>query len=83
MYNVIDLYEIVPIGDGSHYMCKDEDGKYYRQHKAYDSTDQLAFYTEETAQKYIDKYLDSKLYKPEIFGRNVDYLSFKIITEVD
>ena len=82
MIECITLYEIVPIGDGMHYMCKNENGEYYRQTKAHDNTDQLAFYTEATAQQYIDKYLDPKLYKPEIFGRNVDYLSFDIITEV-
>jgi hypothetical protein len=83
MYNVVELYEIVPVGDGSHYMCRNEAGEYYRQHKAYHNKDQLAFYTEEIAQKYIDKYLDSELYKPEWFGYNLDYLFFEIITEVD
>ena len=83
MSEVVELYEIVPIGDGSHYICKNENGEYYRQPKSHDNADQLAFYTEATAQRYIDKYLDSKLYKPEFFGHNVDYLSFDIITEVD
>lgn len=83
MYNVIELYEIVPVGDGSHYICKNEYGEYYREHKAYHNKDQLAFDTAKTAQKYIDKYLDAKSYKPEIFGYNVDYLTFEVITEVD
>jgi hypothetical protein len=82
MNEVFILYEIVPIGDGSHYMCKNENGEYYREHKACNSKDQLVFSSKHMAQKYIDKYLNADHYVPEQFGYNIDYLLCKIITEV-
>ena len=83
MCNIITLYEIVPIGDGSHYLCQDSSGEYFTEHKAYTVKEQLAFYSEEMAQKYIDKYLDTSKYKPEIFGYNIDCMPFDIVDEVD
>lgn len=80
---VVTLFEIVPVGDGVHYMCKNNMGEYYREHKAYTVKEQLAFDTEVTAQKYIDKYLDTNLYKPEAFGYNLKYLPCKLITKVE
>lgn len=83
MGNIITLFGIVPIGDGSHYLCKDSSGEYFIEHKAYTVKEQLAFYSEETAQKYIDKYLDANKYKPEVFGHNIDYILFDIISVIE
>ena len=80
---VVTLFEIVPVNDGSHYMCKNSNGEYYQEHKAYTVKEQLAFDTEATAQKYIDKYLNADLYKPEMFGYNLKYLPCKLITKVE
>ena len=80
---VVTLFEIVPVGDGVHYMCKNSNGEYYREHKAYTVKEQLVFTTEAMAQKYIDKYLDADLYTPEAFGYNLKYLPCKLITKVE
>lgn len=82
MYDVIELYEIVPVGDGMHYICKNELGEHYREHKAYMVKEQLVFNTKATAQEYIKKYLDADYYIPEAFGYSVEHLPCAIITVV-
>ena len=60
-------YHIVPINDGYHYLCRNENG-YYLQHKAIDLEnlqDALCFTTEEAARMYIEAKLDTAKYKPE------------------
>jgi hypothetical protein len=83
MNDVTVFYEIVPKNDGSHYICRDENGNYYLKHKAEDTTNhQLAFDTPETAQAYIDKYLDPAQYHPEYFAYSLSLKPFDVITEV-
>jgi hypothetical protein len=81
--NVVLLFEIVPIGDGLHYMCKNDAGKYYKEHKGYTVKEMLAFDSESTAQKYIKKYMDTNLYKPEMFGYDIKCLPCIVITASD
>lgn len=82
MTEFINLFEIVPIGDGVHYLCQDSSGRYFTEHKANTVKEQLVFDLEVTAQKYIEKYLDANKYKPEFFGCNVKFLPNNIIREV-
>ena len=82
MTEFTNLFEIVPIGDGVHYLCKDSSGRYFTEHKANTIREQLVFDSEVTAQKYIEKYLDINKYKPELFGYNIKFLPSKIIREV-
>ena len=82
MAKLINLFEVVPIGDGMHYLCQDSSGRYFTEHKANTVKEQLVFDSEATAQKYIEKYLDVNKYKPELFGRNIKFLPSNIIREV-
>jgi hypothetical protein len=75
-----DFYNIVPISDGFHYLCKDADGNYFKHHKAEEEIrEHLIFKTSEAAQDYINRYLDPIKYKPEIFGYRVDYLVAEVL----
>ena len=80
---IVELFEIVPVGDGSHYLCKDNSGRYFTEHKAIDRSEQLVFDSETVAQSYINKYLDADKYVPELFGYDLDYLPADVITFVD
>lgn len=82
MSDVVKLYEIVPVGDGSHCICKNELGEHYRERKEYTTKEQLVFNTKATAQEYIKKYLDADYYIPEAFGYSVEHLPCAIITVV-
>ena len=83
MDKVIECFEIVPIGDGLHYLCRDGDGHYFHQHKAEsDTSDRLIFESEALAQDYIDRYLDGAKYRPEYVVYNAKYLPKNIIRKV-
>jgi hypothetical protein len=83
MNNIVILYEIVPVGDGLHYICKNNAGEYYKEHKGYTVKEMLVFDSESTAKKYINKHLDADLYKPEKFGYNIKHLPCEVITGND
>ena len=58
---LVERYQIVPKGDGYHYLCVDTDsGGYVLQHKAEDlpiGLMALQFKTKSMAERYIAKYL--------------------------
>jgi hypothetical protein len=81
--DITELFEIVPINDGLHYLCKDKSGQYFKRHKGESQTkEDLVFISKKVAQDYIDKYLDANKYIPEVFGYNIDYLVADLIEEV-
>ena len=67
----VELFRIVPVNDGFHYMCMNCFGQFYLAHKVDDPTSReaLIFETEELAQLFIDKHFEKdctiKIYKPE------------------
>lgn len=70
MENSKELWCIVPIGDGYHYVCETNDGKWFLQHKAQKfnpkSGKELVFKTESETQDYINCCLDASKFKPEL-----------------
>ena len=72
--SLIEMYHIVPVGDGFHILCCDDNGHYYLGEKAGDSRDdELLFYDAATAQEYIDRHLiDKDDYVPEILLMRAD-----------
>ena len=69
------LYDIVPIEDGYHYLGLDAEGNYILKSKTDPLEPTLIFKYELEAQKYINKYLDPKKYKPERVTLNEKYYS--------
>lgn len=63
------FYQIVPFGDGYHYMCRSDKGDIYIGSKNLDEKyfNKLIFNTINEAQDFIEKYLDKNKYVPEIF----------------
>ena len=83
MAKFIELFSIVPIGDGFHYLCRDDDGNYFQRRKIDHSiNERLIFESEVLAQNYIDKYLDAERYMSECILYREDYAPKNIIREV-
>lgn len=83
MCELIELFDIVPIDEGYHYLCQDEDGNYFEGNKAdSDTSARLVFESKSLAQEYIDKYLNPKKYEPEFIFYNSKYAPKNIIRNV-
>ena len=78
----ISLYGIILSNDRNYYVCKNDSGQYFIEHKGDNTNGKLVFYSGDVAQSYIDKYLDSNKFKPERYICNIDYLPDNIIKEV-
>lgn len=77
MNNLKELWHIVPVNDGYHYVCETNDGKHFLQPKAEnfirESGNELMFATKIAAQDYINAYLDSCMFKPEKFLTRIGF----------
>lgn len=85
----VELFRIVPVNDGFHYMCMNCFEQFYFAHKATDhlNPETLYFINEIVAQQFIDKYLDRpenelKIYKPEFILLRADYAPESVIEVV-
>ena len=87
MNKYIELFRVVPKGDGYNYMCKNKNGQHYLEHKRNNNKDALIFETESLAKEYIDTYLSMSdtmtLYVPEFILYHKDYVPNNIVTEVN
>lgn len=68
-------YSIVPISDGFHYVTLDDKGNHIEIHKDIEDIPTLLFKTEDKANNYITKYLDTNKYVPEEIWLNEKYYS--------
>jgi hypothetical protein len=82
----VTLFQIVPVNDGYHYMCKNAEGYYLNRKEESGTVDDLIFETEQIAQKYINRYSSSfnlnYCWKPEDILYNVKYIPTEVIKEV-
>ena len=67
MHSYTLYYQIVPIGDGYHYVGLNENNQPTLYHKKYRTpqTTNLLFKTEEAAQEYININLEVSRFKPQ------------------
>lgn len=81
MCDIVELYEIIPINSGLHYVCYDKQtDNYYNEHKGNTVKEALVFNTEKAAIDYINKYLNPELYSVEKFGYSISKAPFIIRT---
>lgn len=59
MNDYIELFRIVPNGDGYHYLCRNNDGQFYFEHKTNNNDEVLVFATKELTQECIDTYMST------------------------
>lgn len=83
MPDYIELFRIVLNGDGYHYLCRNNDGQFYFEHKKNNNNEALIFVTKELAQDCIDTYMstpgDMVVYVPEFILYHRDHLPQNII----
>jgi hypothetical protein len=83
MNKLIELFSIVPVGDGYHYLCKDNDGNYFERNKNERNTNErLIFESKALAKAYIDKYLDAEKYEPGFIWYRDDCIPNNVIRNV-
>jgi hypothetical protein len=86
MSELYDLFHILPIDDACSCLCIDKLGKYKHTPKSKFSSfsgDKLIFTTYQDAQNYINRYLNTDLYKVGPFAGNKDlYMSARRDTSV-
>ena len=83
MDKFIEFFSIVPIGDGYHYLCKDNNGNHFEKHKIeFDTGERLIFENEHLARQYIDKYLDVERYRPGFILYRNDCIIGTVIRKV-